>query len=689
MLNRRRMLAAGLILVVAASAAMADVSVPHVIASHMVLQRGMPVKIWGWAAPGEKVAVKLAGKRAATRANRRGEWKVVLPKMKAGGPHKMIIFGKNTLTLTDILVGEVWIGSGQSNMQWSVDAAANAGPEIAAAKYPKIRLFLVPNVLSGTPNRDVNAAWQACDPSSVRKFSAVLYFFGRHLHKELNVPIGLIASSWGGSRIEPWVPPAGFAAVKELKGLSDMVRTAPKANLAGYGSPTAMYNAMIHPLVPFAVRGAIWYQGESNVFDGMLYAHKKRALVEGWRKVWGNDKLSFYWAQLAPYAYSAPPECLAKIWEAQTVAMSIPRTGMAVITDIGHTRDIHPRNKQDVGKRLALWALAKDYRKNVIYSGPLYKSMKIEGNKVRLFFDHAGTGLKSRDGKPLNWFQISDGTTFVNAQAVIEGKTVVVSSEQVAKPKAVRFAWHQLAEPNLQNSAGLQAGAFRTTSTAPTISGKKLFTGATSVTLACQEMNGAIRYTTDGSEPTGRSRKYTKPISLAKTTTVRARFFRKNGAKSVVVEAAFEKVKPRKHNGMMLVPGVRYEYYEGVWQTLPDFSKLKPVKSGAVDSFSIESRGRNDQFGFRFTGYLDIKAAGAYTFRTVSDDGSRLYVDGKVIVDNDGMHPPVTKDGTVELEPGMHKIAVTFFEGVGGEHLAVKYQGPGIPMQEIPVWCEE
>ena len=667
----------------------AEVSIPSVFADHMVLQREMPITVWGWATAGGKVTVALGRNEVVTRANSQGEWKVALPEMKAGGPHKMTISGKNTLTLTDILVGEVWIGSGQSNMQWSVAGAANGGAESAVAKYPKIRLFLVPNVLSGTPKRDVKAKWTACNPATVKPFSAVLYYFGRELHKELDVPVGLIASSWGGSRIEPWVPPVGFASVKELKDLSETVRTAPKANLAGYGSPTAMYNAMIHPLVPFGVRGAIWYQGESNLFDGMLYAHKKRALVEGWRKVWGNDKLSFYWVQLAPYVYNAPPEFLARIWEAQAAAMSIPRTGMAVITDIGHTRDIHPRNKQDVGKRLALWALAKDYDRDIVYSGPIYKSMKIEGNKIRVSFDHTGTGLKSRDGKPLNWFQISDGPEFVDAKAVIDGKTVVVWSDAVAKPEAVRFAWHQLAEPNLQNSAGLQACTFRTISTTPTISGRKVFVRPSVVTIACVEMGGTIRYTVDGSEPTARSRKYTKPILIKKTTTVRARFFRENGAKSFVAQASFERVKPLSYKGMMLVPGVHYEYYEGSWVALPDFSQLKPVKSGTTGAFSLEPRKRGDHFGFRFTGYIFIKAAGKYTFETASDDGSQLFVDGKMIVDNNGSHPVIQKTGSVELKPGMHKIVVTFFEGAGGEHLAVKYQGPDLPMQPLPAWCEE
>ena len=477
--------ALGAPLLVLAGVARADVSLPNVIDSHMVLQRDMPLKVWGFADKGEPVMVELAGKKAASTANEKGEWMVTLPAMKAGGPHTMTIAGNNRIALTDILVGEVWIGSGQSNMQWGVNASNNAGAEIAAANYPDIRLFLVPNVLSGIPNKDVKADWKTCAPATVPPFSAVLYYFGRHLHKELDIPIGLIASSWGGSLIEPWTPPPGFAGVKKVKGISDNVRTTqvaylealgkslasptPEARawlgealaaakkdellppapaialpghaLAGWAAPTSMYNAMINPLVPFAFRGAIWYQGESNLNDGMLYAHKKRALVEGWRKVWGHD-LSFYWTHLAPFNYGGDPGRLPRIWEAQQAAASIPGTGTTVITDIGNLRDIHPRNKQEVGRRLALVALAKDYGRDIVHSGPVYKGMKIEGSKVRVSFNHTGSGLESRDGNPLSRFEIAGEGDFVAASAVIDGNTVVVSSDRVVSPSAVRFGWH-------------------------------------------------------------------------------------------------------------------------------------------------------------------------------------------------------------------------------------------------------
>ncbi len=491
------------------SLAVADVSMPHVFASHMVMQRDRPLPVWGWAAPGEKVTVKLGDRSATTQACDAGRWKVRLPAMGEGEGLTMTVTGKNTLTFDDVAVGEVWVCSGQSNMAWPVSRSDNAQAEIAAAKRPRIRLFKVPTVLSGFPNKDLNATWTRCAPETLPNFSAVAYFFGRKLNKELNVPVGLIDSSWGGSRIEPWTPPVGFASVPALTGVSRQINLANPATdaykarlnqylgdlhkwiqtarqalssekelapapaypkelrpLAGYSSPTAMYNAMIHPLVPYAVRGGIWYQGESNRVDAMLYAKKKEALVTGWRKVWGAsaEQFPFYWVQLAPFIYgSDQPDILAKMWEAQAAATSIPNTGMAVINDIGNLKDIHPTNKQDVGLRLALIALANTYgKKDLVWSGPVYKSMDIEGGKIRLHFDHVGGGLASRDGKPLNWFEImGEQTGYLPAKAEIDGDTVVVSSPEVKRAVAVRFAWRQDAAPNLMNKEGLPVSAFR------------------------------------------------------------------------------------------------------------------------------------------------------------------------------------------------------------------------------------
>ena len=490
-----------LVLLAIAPQAQAEVSLPAVIGSHMVLQREKPLPIWGWAAPGEEITVTLGESTMKATADAKGDWRVTLPALQAGGPFEMTVAGSNTIKLTDILVGEVWVCSGQSNMQWSVGRADNAAKEIADSKNPKIRLFDVPRVPAGSPALDVNAKWTECSPQTVPGFSAVAYFYARELQKELGVPVGVIGTSWGGTKIEPWTPPVGFAKEPELKGILDQVNaqqaaynstitssvqayktwlmaakeamskdraipsppTVPAHPLASNSAPTGLYNGMVHPLVPFAVRGAIWYQGESNRGQGMKYFAMMKALIAGWRSVWGDEDLAFYFVQLAPYRYSGSPTALPEIWEAQTATLSVPNTGMAVTTDIGNIEDIHPTNKQDVGKRLALWALAKTYgNKDLVYSGPLYDSMEVEIDTIRLKFKH-GKGLDSRDGKSLTWFEIAGkDRKFVPANAEIDGDTVIVESSQVDSPVAVRFGWDQLAEPNLANGAGLPASPFRT-----------------------------------------------------------------------------------------------------------------------------------------------------------------------------------------------------------------------------------
>ncbi len=418
--------------------ARADVKLPNVLASHMVVQRDRPLPIWGTAAPGEEVTVQCGQNSEKTKADDKGNWKVMLPAMKADGKsHKLTISGKNEIVLDDILIGEVWIGSGQSNMEWSLNSSSDAKEAIPAADQPKIRLLQVPKVQAPKPAFDVNAKWEVCSPKTVGRFSGVLYHFGLRLQKDLDVPIGLINSSWGGSPIEPWT-------------IDDK-------------SSGGMYNGMIAPLQPFPVRGVVWYQGESNVGNGLKYHDKKEALIKGWREKWGKD-LSFYYVQIAPFSgYGAG--MLPPLWEGQVASLKLPRTGMVVTTDLVHNiRDIHPINKKDVGNRLALWALAKDYsKKDLVYSGPLYKGMKVEGDKIHLSFAHAGGGLKSRDGKPLSEFEIAgaDGK-FVKAEAEIKEDGVVVSAKGVDSPAQVRFGWRNIANPNLMNKEGLPASPFQT-----------------------------------------------------------------------------------------------------------------------------------------------------------------------------------------------------------------------------------
>jgi len=441
----KRLLLSTLVALAALSAPRADVKLPAVLNSHMVLQRDVPLPIWGTAAPGEEVAVTLGEDKATAKADDKGAWKVTLPARKASTDGVTLsVVGTNKVELTDILVGDVWVGSGQSNMEWSMAASMKPKEDIAAANHPNIRLFHVPKLSVPAPAADVKATWAACSPATVKDFSAVLYFFGRDLHKELNIPIGLINSSWGGSPIEPWT----------IKGEQS----------------GGMYNGMIAPLLPFPIRGVTWYQGETNVMqkNGLKYRDKMDDLIAGWRAAWGAE-MPFYFVQIAPWQpkqgdFKYADGELPALWEAQTASLKIKGTGMAVTTDlVDDIGDIHPKNKHDVGKRLALWALAKNYgKKDIVYSGPLYKSMKVEGDKVRVTFAHTAGELKSRDGKPLTEFEVAceDGK-FVSAAATIDGESVVVSSKDVAKPVQVRFGWNTIANPNLMNKAGLPASPFQ------------------------------------------------------------------------------------------------------------------------------------------------------------------------------------------------------------------------------------
>jgi sialate O-acetylesterase len=462
----RGLLTAAVVLM--AAAVQAEVKLPAIIGDHMVLQRDREVPIWGWDEPGTEVKVTLGEAQASAKADADGRWMVKLPAMNAGGPHTLTVEGTDKKEISDVLIGEVWICSGQSNMEWPVAASDNPQQEIQNANHPQIRHIKIPHTPADQPQADVKSdGWKLSSPETVGSFTAVGYYFGRNLQENLDVPIGLIGSNWGGTRIEPWTPPVGFESVPALKDIADHLDQYPQKNAQGqinHQTPLALYNGMIAPLVPYAVRGAIWYQGESNNGEGMLYHEKMKALITGWRKIWNDPDMPFYFVQLAPFRYgNSNPENLAGIWEAQLKSLSIPHTGMAVTVDIGNVTDIHPRNKQDVGKRLALWALAKTYGKeDLVYSGPLYKSMDIEGNKVRVQFDHVGGGLVSRDGKPLTHFQVAgeDGK-WVDAKAEIEGDEVVVHADEVQKPVAVRYAWSQEAEPNLSNKEGLPASPFR------------------------------------------------------------------------------------------------------------------------------------------------------------------------------------------------------------------------------------
>lgn len=484
----------------------AEVRVPEIFGSNMVLQREVPLPVWGWADPGEKVTVKIQDQSKSAEADKQGRWSLKLDPLKLGGPFEMSIEGKNEIKLENVLIGDVWLCSGQSNMEWTMNSSPDSRADIPNVNEPKIRLLQIEKAWNNLPQDSLKAKWANCNPDSVRNFSAVGFYFGKKLNTELDVPIGLINSSWGGTRIEPWTPPVGFKKIEALALISQEVDAkdpnseqhrnlaaetigkyrewieysenrlkerrpldpppaypAMLAPFSNHQSPTVLYNSMIHPFVPFAMKGAIWYQGESNRGEGMLYAEKMKALIEGWRSVFENKDLGFYFVQLAPYNYGNDPAALAEIWEAQAaVEKSLPKTGMAVINDIGNLRDIHPANKRIVGERLSLLALQRTYGKtDLAAASPELKEMKIEGETLVLDFANAKS-LKTRDGKSPDWFEIggADGI-YHKAEAKIEGTKIILKSPNVKKPYIVRFAWDMLAEPNVQNEAGLQLGAFR------------------------------------------------------------------------------------------------------------------------------------------------------------------------------------------------------------------------------------
>ena len=619
----------------------ADVKLPKIFGDNMVLQREKPIVIWGWASPKEKVTIQFNKQTKTAIAGKNGEWKLSLNAESAGGPYQLTIKGKNTVTFNNILVGDVWVCSGQSNMEWSVNDSQDAAKEVSQANYPTIRHFDIPNKVSSTPKNDITEGeWKICSPGTVGNFTAVGYYFARHLTNELNVPIGLINSTWGGTHVETWTSREGFessdefksmiasmptlnldslAALKEqqqrkkveaLQGRMEDARAAAQwkdpmfddsswkkmrvpdhwerqslpdvdgvvwfrktimlnadqaaqqSNLElgmiddsdetfvngkkvgetknqwnakrrytippgilkdgknviavrvedyGWGGgmhgskddlkiqvgstqipldgewnfrveslmansgvgpnsyPTLLYNAMINPIIPYSIKGAIWYQGESNADRAKQYEKAFPLMITDWRKHWGQGDFPFYFVQLASFnsnnGTSEKGSAWAELREAQTATLSLPNTGMAVTTDIGDPLDIHPRNKQDVGKRLAAVALSKTYGKNTVSSGPTFKSFDVKENKIVVHFDNIGSGLMVKDKYSyLKGFEIAGSDQkFKYAKAQIEGNDVVVYHDDIRQPVAIRFGWaDDASDNNLFNKEGFPAVPFRT-----------------------------------------------------------------------------------------------------------------------------------------------------------------------------------------------------------------------------------
>jgi sialate O-acetylesterase len=481
------------------SSAVAEVKLPALFSDHAILQCGQPVPVWGTAEPGEEVTVSLASQTASTKADADGRWKVSLKPLKEAENLTLTVKGKNALTVNDVAVGEVWLASGQSNMAYRLTNDASAAATIAASADPQLRFFTVGGNTSDTPLAEVPGKWLAADAQNSGGFSAVAYYFARELRKALKVPVGVLHSSVGGTPAEAWTSRVGLESNPELKAIYEAQEAAIKGWPAaleryqqneakalekwqadsekakaegkpaprkpappgdptkGTGRPSGLYNAMIAPLEPYAIRGAIWYQGEANSGRAKQYRTLFPAMIADWRKAWAQGEFPFFFVQIAPHQGMSPEIREAQLLTTQTV----PHTAMAVITDWGEATDIHPKHKEPVGTRLALAARAQVYGEKIEDSGPTFDSLKIDGGKAVLKFKHAA-GLTAKDGELKGFTVAGEDKNFVPAKAEIKGETVIVSAEGVAKPVAVRYGWANVPEVNLYNAAGLPASPFRT-----------------------------------------------------------------------------------------------------------------------------------------------------------------------------------------------------------------------------------
>lgn len=468
--------------------ARSEVSVPNIFSSHMVLQQAQKNRVWGKASPGEEVTVKIEKQSLKATANKEGLWEVTLEPLPVGGPYEMTIKGKNEVKLEDILVGEVWICSGQSNMQWSINASNDPDLQRLAAKFPKLRMINFPQVGSQEPIWTHERYWEVCTPETVGKFSAVGYFFGRQLHQTLDVPVGMINNAWGGSSCESWINREVLAADPQFKPLMDRWAGMEKSfadlsnnkeaneqqnkqletQMKGNARPGNIYNGVLKSHLGYGIRGAIWYQGESNASRAYQYRELFPLMISNWRKEWHQGDFPFYWVQLADFQAEKPQpgdSTWAELREAQTMTMNkLPNTGEAVIIDIGEGKDIHPKNKVDVGLRLARWALANQYGIKVPFHSPQYKSLEKAGNKVVLTFDHIDQGWRPFDvAAPRGFAVAGEDKKFVWADAkIIEDNKIEVSSPDIESPVAVRYAWADNPVCNMYSGAGLPLTPFRT-----------------------------------------------------------------------------------------------------------------------------------------------------------------------------------------------------------------------------------
>ena len=487
----------------------AQIKLPAIISDNMILQQNAKVALWGWAQPGEKVSITAtwSNKSISVTTAASGKWLTYVNTIKAGGPYQLTFKASNSVVVKNILLGEVWLASGQSNMEFFVGKTSSASytgvinhdDVMKDAEHPDIRTIDVPNKVADEPQTDFKGEWKLCSARTVDSFSAVAYFFAKEINKATGFPVGIINSTWGGTPAESWTKRQVLQSDADLneilvryqkaldvfpeenekyqatlaKWRQDTSKAKGAAPAAPMGpthnkSPYKLYNGMIVPIEPYAIKGVIWYQGESNADRAFQYRKLFPTMISNWRSDWNNSKLPFYFVQISPHRSQNPEIRDAQLYVYRHTAY----TGIAVTTDNGDSLDIHPRNKELVGKRLALWALRNEYgKKNIVVSGPLYKSMKIEGNKIRISFDFDKV-LVAKDGELKEFTIAGEDQQFVPANAKIEGNTIVVWNDGVKNPKAVRFAWLNVPHPNLYNGADLPASPFRTDNWKLTTEGK-------------------------------------------------------------------------------------------------------------------------------------------------------------------------------------------------------------------------
>ncbi len=715
----------------------AEVGVPRIFGDRMVVQRDAPVRVWGWATPGEEVKVELAGRTASTTTGTDGRWRVVLEPLAAGGPHTLGIEGKNKLAFQQVMVGEVWLCAGQSNMEWPMDRTQYAGRDLPTSADPLLRLCKVDPIVAVHPERDCTASWNESNPGSAAKFSAVAWYLGRDLRKRLDVPVGVIMVAAGGTPIETWISAASCGQTPALtkigrlvRQVADDYRSQSEANLDRWTAraraaiaagenppafeplppiiiqrgwlPTGIFNGAIAPVAGFGVRGVAWYQGEANNGEGLFYTEKLAALIADWRQAWGQGEFPFVMTQIAPWS-GYPEGNLEDIWDAQRAALAIPGTGLVTTGDlVPNLADIHPVQKAEVGERLGRWAAARVYGlEDGPATGPIPEKIAVRGDAVAIAFRNADGGLRTRDGTPAGLFQVGTAEGFFDAEASIDGATVIVRSGSVPRPEYVRYAWNKTAVPTLVNEAGLPALPFRSDAPAVRIRGATTFAGKNRVTLMAEPIAGTIRYTLDGSLPTPQSPaappaaatgttgvgdgRHAATVELDRSATLTARLFPAAGGSSLPVSAAFVRVDPLLVDGARYAPGLNYEYFVGKWSSLPNFDALPVEQVGVAEKPAVTAAPVATQFALRFRGHLQVAKDGDYVFTAKSDDGSRVSLDGKVVVDDDGQHGATPKKSDpVRLRAGLHPLEVLYHESWGGSSLSLAYEGPDLPAQDIP-----